>query len=840
MLALLMCAGAAHANQFIARLSGSQEPEHVVTTAQGTGTFTLTEEGLAYHITVDGLSGPIGAAHFHDGMMGTNGGIVRTIEFNGNTASGIWSPTDAEPLTDDIKTDLLLGHVYVNIHTSEHAAGEIRGQVIVSSGTALRARITPFQVAQHGGHRSTATGTGSFTLVEEGLLYKITINGIPGSVVGEFGLGKPGVQGPPLKTMTFTGNTAEGIWHYDDTPPLTDSLEAELLAGHVYFEIGTGGYYGNEMKGQIYPSEGWGFESSADANQETHSVNSTGKASGAFLLTERGLSYNITASGLTSAITAADLHVGSAGQSGSVIKTIIFNGNSASGAWLKDDAAQPLTADVQAALRRGDVYFEIHTMSYADGEIRGQMMPATGSTFVQAELSSAQEFDPVPSGATGSGVFKVTPQGLEYHITVSGLSGTVSAEFDRGDMGRNGSRVGEISFDGNSADGVWSPDDHQPFTDSRLMDLLTGSLFINISTSQYPGGEIRSQLFVVGGSGLGTDLSTQQEGHPVTSPGAGVGSFTLTPDGLVYQITVNDLSGPIGEAHFHYAATGEDGPIVRTIPFDGNNASGVWRSSDAEPLTDEFVEDLLSGEIYVNIHTSSYAAGEIRGQVFLNSGIGLGAGMDPAQETHPVTSGGTGTVATILTEEALVYTGTVNGLTGPIGETHFHNAAPGTDGPIIKTLEFNGTAISGIWKASDSEPLSVANINALNAGNVYINVHTSQFAAGELRGQMGSTQGASAAGPVPSSRPSSFALAQNYPNPFNPSTVIHFDAAQSGRVRLTVFNLLGQRVATLLDNPVQAGAHEVNFNAAALPSGVYLYSLEAGNTKLVRRMILLK
>jgi len=88
--------------------------------------------------------------------------------------------------------------------------------------------------------------------------------------------------------------------------------------------------------------------------------------------------------------------------------------------------------------------------------------------------------------------------------------------------------------------------------------------------------------------------------------------------------------------------------------------------------------------------------------------------------------------------------------------------------------------------------------------------------------------------------PTEFALEQNYPNPFNPATRIEFALPRESRVTLEVFNLLGGRVALLLDEPRAAGYHTVTFDAADLPSGLYLYKLVAGQQVFTRKMMLVK
>lgn len=88
--------------------------------------------------------------------------------------------------------------------------------------------------------------------------------------------------------------------------------------------------------------------------------------------------------------------------------------------------------------------------------------------------------------------------------------------------------------------------------------------------------------------------------------------------------------------------------------------------------------------------------------------------------------------------------------------------------------------------------------------------------------------------------PNEFILSQNYPNPFNPTTTINYQLARNSRVRLTVSNILGRRVATLVDENEQKGTHMVTFNASQLASGVYFYRLQPGSKAFVKKMLLMK
>jgi len=83
-------------------------------------------------------------------------------------------------------------------------------------------------------------------------------------------------------------------------------------------------------------------------------------------------------------------------------------------------------------------------------------------------------------------------------------------------------------------------------------------------------------------------------------------------------------------------------------------------------------------------------------------------------------------------------------------------------------------------------------------------------------------------------------LTQNYPNPFNPSTTIRYALPERSHVTLAVFNILGQQVALLQKGEQGAGDHEVRFDAKGLPSGVYLYRMNAGSYTETKRLIVLR
>jgi hypothetical protein len=615
------------------------------------------------------------------------------------------------------------------------------------------------------------------------------------------------------------------------------------------------------------------FTATLTGADEVPSVATTANGTGSFVLNEgfTELAYVITYQGLSGTLSAGGhFHLGTPGRNGSIVKNISVSGapasNTVSGIWKTTDASQPLTPALVESLLTGRVYVNFHTTAHPGGEIRGQVTLATALYFT-ADLDGSQEVPAVTTPGAGTGYFVLSTDRstADYSVTYRDLSGTLTAggHFHAAGVGTNGPVVKGIATSGdpaaNSIKGQWKETDAtQPLTPALVDSLIAGRMYVNFHTAAHPGGEIRGQLNLAGGTGFAAQLEGSQEVPPTAENGRGTGYIVLNPSrsSARYAVTYINLTGTLtAGGHFHAAGPGRNGPVVKGIATSGGPAagtvSGTWNASDlTQPLTSALAESLMSGRIYVNFHTSAHPGGEIRGQMNMTTGIGFSITLDGTKEVPPNATSGQGSGFAILNAERsdVLYGFTYFGLTGTLtAGGHFHTAPAGTSGPVVKAIATSGTAsaasVGGNWSTNDAvQPLTNAVVDSILAGKVYVNFHTAANPGGEIRGQLEFPSGSVTGVEQPSTTvPASFALRQNYPNPFNPSTTITFDVTKAGRMTLKVFNLLGQEVATLLNEIKAPGTYATKLNGAGLPSGMYLYRLQsdAGDVQ-VKKMMLMK
>ncbi|HEY7793059.1 MAG TPA: CHRD domain-containing protein [Gaiellaceae bacterium] len=234
-------------------------------------------------------------------------------------------------------------------------------------------------------------------------------------------------------------------------------------------------------------------------------------------------------------------------------------------------------------------------------------------------------------------------------------------------------------------------------------------------------------------------MNSAKEVPPPTGNVSGArGTFTATATKsatggtLAWRLTFQGLTGPATAAHVHVGVAGEPGPVV--VPLCGPCESGA---SGNAALTEDTVDAINAGRAYVNVHTDANRAGEIRAQV---STIATKLTALTAKQEVPKPKGNAGR-ATGAFRYTLTKTGSTTALTwrlsfarltGRAVAAHIHLGARGKAGGVA--LALCGPCRSGATGR-------VANVNAslltaLQSGRTYVNVHTPQNAAGEIRGQL--------------------------------------------------------------------------------------------------------
>jgi Cu/Zn superoxide dismutase len=223
-----------------------------------------------------------------------------------------------------------------------------------------------------------------------------------------------------------------------------------------------------------------------------------------------------------------------------------------------------------------------------------------------------------------------------------------------------------------------------------------------------------------------------QAGTP--SLATGVGKFVLSDNELTltYKITFSGLSASETGAHIHSDAEG--GNAVRDLA-PGSPKVGRWLSTDAQAMTPARVADLKAGLLYVNIHSTLYPAGEIKGQILPTACTETCYEATINGENAGTESLGTGFARLALnhTETELAYWVEFGGLSAPETAAHIHNTAEG--GTAVRPLG-PGSPKAGVWKHTDPTALTPARVQALKDGKFYVNIHSSLYPDGEITGDV--------------------------------------------------------------------------------------------------------
>ncbi len=577
-----------------------------------------------------------------------------------------------------------------------------------------------------------------------------------------------------------------------------------------------------------------------EGSQEVPAVTGSGIGIASLLFnpTRDTLCINITFNGLSTAPSGFHIHQGAIGVNGPVLLDLssFIVGNRL----VATITGTALTTALKSNLLNGLTYLNAHTTANPGGEIRGQISLESDMAY-SGVMSGAQQVPAITTSANGWAVFNVSKHlgQVKFYVVANGLSGAITgAHLHSGATGSNGAVIQDLAsfISGNTITGSFTPNA------GVVASLMAGTVYLNIHTSANPGGEIRAQL--MGSNKIAFDawLTGAQQTPSVSTTATAVSSVKVntTFDTLTYNVATNGLSGAITGAHFHLGAVGVSGAVAVDISsgISGNMISGMITGT---AVTTSFVNSMLSGGVYLNVHTAANPGGEIRGQVNRVMREGFTFSMNGAQEVPSVSSAGQGSGMVSINRDQdnahymLVTTGvTASGI-------HIHKGLSTQTGPVaydLSTIYANNGAF-GYWKSTDATPFLISNSAQFNKDSMYVNLHTTANPGGEIRGQVGrGFKCYSIVTGIETLSNFTESAISIYPNPAsNGNFNITLTANDKNNITLNVYDVLGKEVHSF-NYTTKVGSNFINVNLKDSNKGMYFVKLSSGDNSITKKLII--
>jgi CHRD domain-containing protein/exosortase sorting signal-containing protein/prealbumin domain-containing protein len=569
---------------FVFHLSGDQETPAVATLERGgcMGRFDAGASELALVCTHD-VELPT-VMHIHRGAPGVAGTIAFDMGEPTSPVIATWSgmtPTDV--------ADLLAGNLYVNIHTAGRPAGVIRGQIVARTVDTLAFPIEGSQVVPSGSSASSGNCSADLSNDATSLAINCT-HTLATPDAAHVHQAPRGHAGPIAYTFPAPASPINA------SMPMTPRLVADFAAYFLYIDIHgpENGEATDEIRGQISapvvvpttgtirirkstsPAAGGPFAFTTTLTPSNFSLSDGSEQ--LFLDVPAG-TYTVT-EGALAGWSLTDIACGDADSSGNIAtRTASIN--------LQGGESVTCTfTNLQSVASPQHFVFHLSV----DQEVPASDSTARGGCYAQ---------------------LNTTTRRLSLVCTHDVDSAAV-AHIHRGAAGAIGPPIFDLDDPASPIEATWD------MTPADVTDLLAGSLYLNIHASGRPDGEIRGQILARTVDRFSFEPSADQEVPPTDSTETGdcLADLGENPASLLVQCahTIPDATS----THLHVAPPGVDGPVV----FDFPNTSPF---SSTVPLTPRLIADFAAGFLYVNIHSTDYEQGEIRGQL---AGVALPANIN--------------------------------------------------------------------------------------------------------------------------------------------------------------------------------------------------------------------
>ncbi|MGZ5303744.1 MAG: CHRD domain-containing protein, partial [Bacteroidia bacterium] len=560
--------------------------------------------------------------------------------------------------------------------------------------------------------------------------------------------------------------------------------------------------------------------------EEVPAVNTNAKGVASFRLSENRDSLVIMAlaTGLSGPITGASILESRRGTTGGALISLelLQAGNRFYGVLTGTDLQPAMIAKMLS----GETYINIFTAVNPNGEIRGQI-ELEKDYRLQSVLSGNEVVPAVSTSAFGVASARMPLDKSYLHIKAqfTGISNITGIHLALGMPGINGSNVLDLSsyLSGNRIDiNIAVADMPLLETDS----LLTDHIYMYVSTSTNPDGEIRGQLHRNYGLGFEADMNGAQEVPAVATNGKGLGIFKLNNnlDTLTYNIVFQGLSSNVTGAHLHLGKKGQTGSVVVNLS-DSVNGNIIKGKAYGIDITKAIVSAMIRGDIYVNVHSKNHTNGEIRGQ--LNSTLRktysfelCGQQEVPAVATIAL---GMGIVSVNQDSASLHYKIVVDSLSSELTGAHFHKAAIGQPGDVVLPLTFQHNASFGFLGDTASATMVLMLARDIAAENIYVNIHTTNNSAGEIRGQVVDRNICSQIVSVAENKiPSAQILV--YPLPFTNTLTVQINALQAENYMISLFDMQGKQLNQNLIY-IHTGKNALEVDVKDCNTGLYMLQI---------------
>ena len=362
--------------------------------------------------------------------------------------------------------------------------------------------------------------------------------------------------------------------------------------------------------------------------------------------------------------------------------------------------------------------------------------------YLKGTLQGSQQAPANISTATGVVIVKLNTATnvAEVFGDYAGLTSAISgSHIHQAPAGANGGVIVTIANTGGTT-GTLSGTG--TITGAQTTQMLAGNTYINVHTNNNGGGEIRAQLSPA------TDMQTSffnariqgaQQVPPNSSAATGWANILLdkTNDSVFVTGYFTGLTAIATAAHIHAEQPGSNGGVIITL---FNSASTTGAIHVASPISSLDKGEMIFGDTYINIHTSTNPGGEIRGQINQFSQIRYFKGVFQGSQQVPAnasTAKGTVLAAYLPEDKVLSVGGDYQNLTSTITAAHIHSPAlPGSNASVLFALTNTGGTSGDI---EDFKVLTLAEEADLMSGKMYANVHNASFPGGEIRAQLTAT-----------------------------------------------------------------------------------------------------